>query len=51
MAVPVENRRYHSLTMQGLVWPELLFYFLVGVAFGSLAYINQFQRPVDENRR
>src|SRR5438067_4126689 len=31
---------------QGLVWPKLLFYFLVGVAFGSLAYINQSILPV-----
>jgi hypothetical protein len=28
------------------VWPKLLFYFLVGVAFGSLAYINQSILPV-----
>jgi membrane protease YdiL (CAAX protease family) len=31
---------------QGLLWPKLLFYFLVGVAFGSLAYINQSILPV-----
>jgi membrane protease YdiL (CAAX protease family) len=31
---------------QGLVWPKLLFYFLVGVAFGSLAYINHSILPV-----
>jgi len=31
---------------QGLVWPKLLFYFLVGVAFGTLAYVNQSILPV-----
>lgn len=31
---------------QGWVWPKLLFYCLVGVTFGSLAYINQSILPV-----
>jgi membrane protease YdiL (CAAX protease family) len=31
---------------QGLVWPKLLFYFLVGMAFGTLAYVNQSILPV-----
>ena len=31
---------------QGVVWPKLLFYFLVGIAFGSLALLNDSILPV-----
>jgi membrane protease YdiL (CAAX protease family) len=31
---------------QGLVWPKLVFYFLVGIAFGALALLNDSILPV-----
>ncbi len=31
---------------QGIAWPKLLFYFLVGVTFGTLAYLNNSILPV-----
>ncbi len=31
---------------QGLAWPKLLFYFLVGITFGALAYLNDSILPV-----